>query len=146
MGDWAGRIDLPDDSADVIVSFWSGFRSASIDELQEADRVLRHDGRLLVVHDYGRDDVSRLRGDLPEYGTWSRRNGWFLKNGFRIRVVHCFWTFDSMDAAASFLVDTFGPVGIGGGRDVEATPPDLQHRDLPPRQRWRTGRAPPPAE
>jgi SAM-dependent methyltransferase len=111
MGDWAGQIDLPDDSADVIVSFWSGFRSASIDELQEADRVLRHDGRLLVVHDYGRDDVSRLRGDLPEYGTWSRRNGWFLKNGFRIRVVHCFWTFDSKDAAGSFLVDTFGPVG-----------------------------------
>ena len=111
MGDWTGRIDLPDDSADVLVSFWSGFRSASIEELREADRVLRHDGRLLVVHDYGRDDVSRLRGDLPEYGTWSRRNGWFLKNGFRIRVVHCFWTFDSMDAAGSFLVDTFGPVG-----------------------------------
>jgi SAM-dependent methyltransferase len=111
MGDWNGRIDLPDASADVIVSFWSGFRTASIDELREADRVLRHDGRLLVVHDYGRDDVSRLRGDLPEYGTWSRRNGWFLKNGFRIRVVHCFWTFDSMEAAGSFLVDTFGPVG-----------------------------------
>jgi SAM-dependent methyltransferase len=111
MGDWTGRIDLPDDSADAIVSFWSGFRTASLEELREADRVLRHDGRLLVVHDYGRDDVSRLRGDLPEYGTWSRRNGWFLKNGFRIRVVHCFWTFDSMDAAGSFLVDTFGPVG-----------------------------------
>jgi SAM-dependent methyltransferase len=111
MGDAAGRIDLPDDSADVIVSFWSGFRTASAEELSEADRILRHDGRLLVVHDYGRDDVSRLRGDLPEYGTWSRRNGWFLKNGFRIRVVHCFWTFDSMDAASSFLVDTFGPVG-----------------------------------
>ncbi|MGH2464384.1 MAG: class I SAM-dependent methyltransferase [Candidatus Limnocylindrales bacterium] len=111
MGDWAGRIDLPDDSADVIVSFWSGFRTASLEELREADRVLRHDGRLLVVHDYGRDDVSRLRGDLPEYGTWSRRNGWFLKNGFRIRVVHCFWTFDSLDAAGSFLVDTFGPLG-----------------------------------
>ena len=27
---------------------------------------LRPDGRLLVVHDYGRDDVSRLRGDLPD--------------------------------------------------------------------------------
>ena len=28
----------------------------------EADRVLRPGGRLLVVHDYGRDDVSALRG------------------------------------------------------------------------------------
>ena len=32
------------------------------DELAEAARVLRPGGRLLVVHDYGRDDVSRLRG------------------------------------------------------------------------------------
>ena len=45
--------------------------------------------------DYGRDDVSRLRGDLPEYGLLSRRDGPFLRGGFRVRVVHCFWTFES---------------------------------------------------
>lgn len=109
--DWGSRIDRPDASADAVVSYWSGFRTSSEAELEEADRVLRHEGRLLVVHDYGRDDVSRLRGDLPEYGSWSRRNGWFLKHGFKIRVVHSFWTFDSMEAAATFLVDVFGPVG-----------------------------------
>ena len=101
-----------DASADAVVSFWSGFRTASLAELGEADRVLRNGGRLLVVHDYGRDDVSRLRGDLPEYGIWSRRDGWFLTNGFKIRVVHCFWTFDSMDEVSSFLEDAFGADGL----------------------------------
>jgi hypothetical protein len=109
---WSGQTGLPDASVDAIVSYWSGFRSASLAELHEADRVLRHAGRLLVVHDYGRDDVSRLRGDLPEYGSWSRRDGWFLRNGFRIRVVHCFWTFESMESAAAFLEEAFGADGL----------------------------------
>ena len=66
-------------------------------ELAEAARVLRPDGRLLVLLDYGRDEVSRLRGDLPEYGLLSRRDGPLLRGGFKIRVVHCFWTFGSID-------------------------------------------------
>ena len=108
----AGASAMADASADAVVSFWSGFRTASLAELGEADRVLRNGGRLLVVHDYGRDDVSRLRGDLPEYGKWSRRDGWFLSNGFKIRVVHCFWTFDSMDEVSSFLDEAFGADGL----------------------------------
>ena len=79
--------------------------------MAEADRVLRPDGRLLVVHDYGRDDVSHLRGDQPEYGSWGRRDGWYLTHGFRVRVIHCFWTFDSMVETAAFLTDAFGAVG-----------------------------------
>ena len=76
--------------------------------------MLRPGGRLLVVHDYGRDDVSRLRGDLPEYGPWSRRDGPFLADGFKVRVVHCFWTFDSTRGAAAFLDAAFGDAGRGG--------------------------------
>ncbi len=98
-------------SADVIVGFWSAFRAPGEDEFAEAERVLRLDGRLLVVHDYGRDDVSRLAGDRPEYGSWSRRDGWFLRSGFRIRVIHCFWTFESIDEARDFLEAAFGEVG-----------------------------------
>jgi hypothetical protein len=103
-----------DASADVVVSLWSSFRGAAPGERAEAQRVLRPGGRLLVVHDYGRDDVSHLRGELPEYSLWSRRGGPFLSDGFKVRVVHCFWTFDSIEAGGDFLAAAFADAG----RDV----------------------------
>ena len=75
------------------------------------ERWLRPGGRLLVVHDYGRDDVSRLFDPRPEYGDWSRRDGPFLGNGFKIRVVHSWWTFDSIEDTRAFLADAFGQRG-----------------------------------
>jgi hypothetical protein len=70
-----------------------------------------------VVHDYGRDDVSRLLGDRPEYGAWSRRDGPFLMAGFRLRVVHCFWTFETLDDTRDFLASAFASAGeeVGAG-------------------------------
>jgi hypothetical protein len=106
-----GRLPLADGSADVILGCWSVFRGVEPAELAECDRVLRQGGRLLVVHDYGRDDVSTLRGDLPEYGAWSRRDGPFLGGGFRIRVIHCWWTFADVAAARAFLDAAFGESG-----------------------------------
>lgn len=123
---------LPDGSADAVVAAWSAFRGVDAAELAEADRVLRPEGRLLVVHDYGRDDVSRLRGDLPEYSLWSRRDGPFLSTGFRIRVLHCFWTFE---------IDRGGPDVPRGGirrsgsdvrRGAEAAAAVVQRCGLPP--------------
>ena len=108
----AARFDAPDGSADAVVALWSSFRGTPSDEIAEAARMLRPGGRLLVVHDYGRDDVSRLRGaDLPEYGTWGRRDGPFLRGGFRIRVLHCWWTFDDLYSTRGFLSEAFGPEG-----------------------------------
>lgn len=107
----SARIDAPDSSADVLVSLWGPFREDLGPTLRESSRVLRPGGRLLVLHDYGRDEVSRLRGDLPEYGLLSRRDGPFLRGGFKVRVVHCFWTFASLDEATSFLAAAFGAVG-----------------------------------
>lgn len=98
-------------SVDAVIALWAGFRGVDPSEVAEADRVLRPGGRLLVVHDYGRDDVSRLRGDQPEYGLWSRRDGPFLRSGFRIRVVHCWWTFESLENARAFLSAAFGAAG-----------------------------------
>lgn len=109
--DDAPTFDAADGSADVVVGMWDSFRGAAQAEIAEAERVARPGGRLLVVHDYGRDDVSLLRGDRPEYGNWSRRGGPFLGNGFRLRVIHCFWTFESLEDGMDFLTAAFGDVG-----------------------------------
>lgn len=106
-----GGTELPGSSFDVVTARWSVFRDADGEAIASADRLLRPGGRLLAVHDYGRDDVSRLRGDLPEYGLWSRKDGPFLSAGFRIRVIHCFWTFPDTDAAAAFVRGAFPATG-----------------------------------
>lgn len=105
------RLPVEDGSADVVLGLWSSFRGVNAAEVGEVDRVLRPGGRQLAVHDYGRDDVSRLYGERPEYGAWSHRTGPFLRGGFRVRVVHCFWEFESPDATTSFLAAAFGETG-----------------------------------
>jgi hypothetical protein len=107
--------DVAAASADIVVSLGAAFRGPDTADLvadtAAADRLLRPAGRLVVIHEYGRDDVSRLRGDLPEYGLWTRRDGPFLRGGFRIRVLHCWWTFGSLEEAAGFLAGAFGAIG-----------------------------------
>lgn len=98
-------------SADVVVSFWSAFRDAIPTEVASAGEVLRPGGRLLAVHDYGRDDAWHLHGDRDQATRRSRPSGPFLAGGFRIRVVHCFWTFESMDDCRDFLATAFGERG-----------------------------------
>jgi hypothetical protein len=107
------KLKAPDGSADVVLGLWSAFRGVASNEVAEVDRVLRPGGRHLVVHEYGRDDVSRLVGNRPEYGAWSQRTGPFLTGGFRVRVVHCFWEFDSADTTTAFLSTVFGAAGSG---------------------------------
>ena len=104
-------IAAPDASADVLVTMWGAFTGATGDEAAEAARVVRPGGRLLVLLDYGRDDIARMRGDRPEYGVLSRRNGPLLGRGFKVRVLHCFWTFTSVDEARPFLAEVFGAAG-----------------------------------
>lgn len=105
------RLAAADASMDVVLGLWSAFRGVDRTEIAEVDRVLRPGGRHLAVHDYGRDDVSRLYGERPEYGAWSRRTGPFLAGGFRVRVVHCFWEFDEASEATAFLTAAFGDPG-----------------------------------
>jgi hypothetical protein len=128
----SASLGVPDDSMDAIVAYWTAFRGSSPAEVAEADRALRSGGRLLVVHDYGRDDVSRIRGDLPEYSVWSRRDGWYLQNGFRMRVIHAFWTFDSLTEARALLVDAIGSGSMVDGHVVaESRPPERRRNGLP---------------
>ena len=103
--------------ADVLVSCWSGFRGGAADwdvQMAQAQRVLRPGGRLLVVHDYGQDEVTALRDDpvrQRELVAWSRRDGWFLRRGFKVRTLHCWWTWDSTDEAREMLSALFGEAG-----------------------------------
>lgn len=116
LGGLPERLDLPDESVDVVVGCWSVYRGPDSAEVVEAERVLRPGGRLLAVHDYGRDEASELRDPaLPEYTSWGRRDGPFLRAGFRIRVVHCWWRFDDLEMARSVLAEVFGPPGAALG-------------------------------
>jgi hypothetical protein len=118
LRDAAGHARTSKPWADALVAAWSAFRGFDPAEMAQADRIVRAGGRLLIVHDYGRDDVSRLNAggpERPEYGLWSRRDGPFLANGFKVRVVHCWWTFDTVDGARAFLGEAFGEAGLRFG-------------------------------
>ena len=101
----------------VLVSMWSAFRGGAPTfdaDVAAAERALEPEGRLLVVHDYARDDVSRLLRDDErdrELVQWSDRRGWFLTRGFRVRVIHSWWTFDTLEQAADLLASAFGAAG-----------------------------------
>jgi SAM-dependent methyltransferase len=135
---------LPDASADAIVVAHSAFRGPSPDEVVEADRVLRDGGRLLVVHDYGRDDHVLIRPEIAaDTLAWSRRDGWFLTNGFRVRVLHCFWTFTDLDEAREVLELAFGPAGATFADGL--TRPRVSH-NVAVYHRSRHGSGPSPVE
>ncbi len=108
----AGATGLPDASTDLVVAMWSAFRPPADAEVAEADRILRPGGRLLVVHDYGRDDHVRAEPAIAdETVAWSRRDGWYLTHGFRVRVIHAFWEFADVDEARELLGVAFGAAG-----------------------------------
>lgn len=132
------RLELPDASLDAVVSLWPGSSGVDAAARDEVDRVLRDGGRLFVVHDYGRDDVSALRpADAPEYTSWSRRDGPFLRDGgFRIHVVHSFWTFATIEQAREILAEAFGERGVAVGAALRrprlSSNVAIYHRTRPP--------------
>ena len=131
---------LPPGSAELLVAFWTllpGGSEAWERELAGAEHAARRGGRLLLVEDYARDDVALLVGDerrAAELVSLTRRDGWFLTHGFRIRVLHCWWTFDSLDEARELLAAGFGErgasVAAGLRRPRLSYKVAVLHRDL----------------
>jgi SAM-dependent methyltransferase len=87
----ATSLPLRDGAVDFVLSADITPDDGSIPAISEAMRVLRPGGRLVVIGYYGRDDVAPLLD--PEtlaraIEATHRRTGWWLKNGFKIKVVH----------------------------------------------------------
>ena len=122
----------PDEAAepfDVAVAWWTGFAGDEADAsapLASVQRLLAPGARLLVVQDYGRDEVSPLYADPAREArlqAWSRRDGPILGTGFKVRALHCRWTFPDLSAAADLLRPSVpDDRGRGRGRHGAATP------------------------
>jgi SAM-dependent methyltransferase len=86
-----GALPLHDGAVDIVLSSCVDPDDASLPAVAEAMRVLRPGGRLVVIGYYGRDDVQALLE--PEVVAHAleatrRRSGWWLRHGFKIKVVH----------------------------------------------------------
>jgi len=84
-------LPLRDAAVDIVLTSRIEPDDASAPAIAEALRVLRPGGRLVAIGYYGRDDVAALLE--PEVVAHAReatqrRSGWWLRNGFKIKVVH----------------------------------------------------------
>jgi hypothetical protein len=103
---------MPEGCADAVVVPWSELALPGSAFIGAAERLLRARGKLLLIHDYGRDDVWGLWPERRDRVVeWSYRKGAFLGDDFRVRVIHCRWTFESMEQARELLTAGFGDRG-----------------------------------
>lgn len=123
---------LPDASADVAIGCWTGLGLGEVAEPRTAarlDRVLRADGRVLLVEDYGRDDLRALYADPAREARLkaaSDRHGPMSAAGFRTRTLHCTWSFPSIEAAVELLTKLFPETGARVAASL--TKPRLEHK------------------
>ena len=108
------RLPLRDGAVDVVLTAAITPDDASMALVAEALRVIRPGGRLIVLGYYGRDDVAPLL--QPELAaqaveTTRRRTGWWLRNGFKIKVVHARMDIEDPAVAHELLPRLFGDRG-----------------------------------
>lgn len=119
-------------SVDVALRFWStpaGGPDAWQRELDAVERAARPGARFVLVEDYARDDATTLYGDDARAAAriaMSERDGWFLQHGFRIRVLHCWWSFASLEEAREVLGGVFGAPGVALGERLRR--PRVSHK------------------
>lgn len=123
---------LPAEMADVVIACWTGLGlgpSAEPVILAGLQRVLRAEGRILLVEDYGRDDVRALYADPDReerLRSASDRRGPMFAAGFRLRTIHCFWTFPAAEDAGPLLAALFPITGPGVAAGLRR--PRLEHK------------------
>ena len=107
-------LPLRDGAVDIVLSGEIEPDDRWLPAIAEARRVLRPNGRLIVLGYYGRDDLGALLD--PEVverarDATQRRSGWWLQHGFKIKVVHS--RIDLLDdaTAAELLPRLYGERG-----------------------------------
>jgi SAM-dependent methyltransferase len=108
------RLPLRNGVVDIVLTSNILPEDGSLAAIEEAQRVLRPGGRLIVVGYYGRDDVAALLE--PEVvdqavDATHRRTGWWLRNGFKIKVVHARVDLADAELAHALLPRLFGDRG-----------------------------------
>ena len=108
------RLPLRNGVVDIVLTSNILPEDGSLAAIEEAQRVLRPGGRLIVVGYYGRDDVAALLE--PEVvdqavDATHRRTGWWLRNGFKIKVVHARVDLADAELAHALLPHLFGDRG-----------------------------------
>lgn len=110
----AESIPLRDEAVDVVLSGLIDADDASLPAVAEMLRVLRRGGRLVVIGYYGRDEVaSLLEPEVVAHAleATQRRSGWWLRHGFKIKVVHSRLDLTDPTTALELLPRLYGDRG-----------------------------------
>ncbi|HEX2193936.1 MAG TPA: class I SAM-dependent methyltransferase [Candidatus Limnocylindria bacterium] len=108
------RLPLRDGAVDIVLSGTIRPDDASLPAVAEALRVLRPGGRLVVLGYYGRDDLEGLLEPhvvSDALDATQRRTGWWLRNDFKIKVVHSRLDVSNEDVARELLPRLYGDRG-----------------------------------
>jgi SAM-dependent methyltransferase len=103
----AEAVPLETDCADVAYATWSYFFGAGSEPgLAEIQRVVRPGGDMVVVQNYGHDELCRF-WDARE-SECERWPPWFAEKGFSCTVVDTTWHFQTLDEASIVLEFLWG--------------------------------------
>ncbi|HEY7463843.1 MAG TPA: class I SAM-dependent methyltransferase [Candidatus Limnocylindria bacterium] len=108
------RLPLRDGAVDIVLSGEIEPDDRWLPAIAEVQRVLRPGGRLVVIGYYGRDDVvPLLEPEAVERAleATQRRTGWWLRNGFKIKVVHSRLDLGDEKTAEDLLPRLYGDRG-----------------------------------
>ena len=103
----AEAIPLDDDTVDVAYATWACFFGPGSEAgLHEVERVVRPGGDIVVVQNYGHDELSEFwLAQESECEAWPP---WFQEQGFACQVVDTVWRFRTIDEALGVLEFLWG--------------------------------------
>jgi SAM-dependent methyltransferase len=131
-------LPLRDGAVDIVLTAGISPDDSSLPAIGEALRVLRPGGRLVAIGYYGRDDVAQLLEPevvAASIAATQRRTGWWIRNGFKIKVVHARVDVSDAELAHELLPRLYGDRGraylMAPHRSFLRLNLGLYHRGLP---------------